>query len=394
MNPIGDPSPTDTFGVMQALRALLQDPTQLQALEERVRALSQAEADACSGLMAEALNLKGEHALSTLRCPAAARPEWIHARGNGGTLFWMAIEKDRADLVDALLALGVCQGDCKPTELLTALIRALWANPVNPSIVGSLLDAGRLSRNDLTKALSQTVTAGMMNASSAATLLAHGARLRWGPAPKTMDKALLIRPLVAAAHQGNAAILSLLLAYKDSARALNEGYEAGLSPLHAAIQALNLPGLRLLLEAGARVNPLPGSSVVYTPLMAAAERVHPDMVEALLDHGADPLVRSAEGHTPFHFLADVRVFGDQGSVAWDEEMANDTLACATRLLAAGCDPFLADHVGRTPLGIATGRDILGIPKGASNPTLAGVIRTLQLEAALDVPEAASVRARL
>jgi uncharacterized protein len=69
-------------------------------------------------------------------------------------------------------------------------------------------------------------------------------------------------------------------------------------PLHSAAAARSVPIARLLLEHGAPVNARQGGSGFgFTPLMEAAFNGQADMVEVLLDHGADRHLRDEEGRT-------------------------------------------------------------------------------------------------
>ena len=69
-------------------------------------------------------------------------------------------------------------------------------------------------------------------------------------------------------------------------------------PLHSAAAARSVPIARLLLEHGAPVNARQGGSGSgFTPLMEAAFNGQVDMVEILLDQGADRHLRDEEGRT-------------------------------------------------------------------------------------------------
>lgn len=66
-------------------------------------------------------------------------------------------------------------------------------------------------------------------------------------------------------------------------------------PLHSAAAARSVPIARLLLEHRAPVNARQGGG--FTPLMEAAFNGQVDMVEILVDHGADRHLRDEEGRT-------------------------------------------------------------------------------------------------
>jgi ankyrin repeat protein len=69
-------------------------------------------------------------------------------------------------------------------------------------------------------------------------------------------------------------------------------------PLHSAAAARSVPIARLLLERGAPVNARQGTSGLgFTPLMEAALNGQTEMVDLLLEHGADRTMRDEKGQT-------------------------------------------------------------------------------------------------
>jgi len=69
-------------------------------------------------------------------------------------------------------------------------------------------------------------------------------------------------------------------------------------PLHSAAAARSVPIARLRLERGAPVNARQGASGLgFTPLMEAALNGQTEMVDLLLEHGADRTMRDDKGHT-------------------------------------------------------------------------------------------------
>jgi ankyrin repeat protein len=69
-------------------------------------------------------------------------------------------------------------------------------------------------------------------------------------------------------------------------------------PLHSAAAAHSVPIARLLLERGAPVNARQGTGGLgFTPLMEAALNGQTEMVDLLLEHGADRTMRDDKEHT-------------------------------------------------------------------------------------------------
>ncbi|KAK9058924.1 hypothetical protein SSX86_023772 [Deinandra increscens subsp. villosa] len=72
--------------------------------------------------------------------------------------------------------------------------------------------------------------------------------------------------------------------------------------LHYAVENCSREVVKALLELGAADVNYPVGPVGKTPLHVASEMASPDMVAVLLDHHADPNVRTAEGITPLDIL--------------------------------------------------------------------------------------------
>jgi len=83
------------------------------------------------------------------------------------------------------------------------------------------------------------------------------------------------------------------------------------APLHSAVESGSLALLDLLLEHGARPDPV--EFLEATPLHSAAARGNREMVERLVKAGADPRRKTREGKT----AADLaRQFGHESLAAW------------------------------------------------------------------------------
>ncbi|CAK7342728.1 unnamed protein product [Dovyalis caffra] len=72
--------------------------------------------------------------------------------------------------------------------------------------------------------------------------------------------------------------------------------------LHHAVENCSREVVKALLELGAADVNYPAGPAGKTPLHIAAEMVSPDMVAVLLDHHADPNVRTVDGVTPLDIL--------------------------------------------------------------------------------------------
>ncbi|KAC9819672.1 hypothetical protein E3N88_45220 [Mikania micrantha] len=72
--------------------------------------------------------------------------------------------------------------------------------------------------------------------------------------------------------------------------------------LHYSVENCSREVVKALLELGAADVNYPAGPVGKTPLHVASEMVSPDMVAVLLDHHADPNVRTIEGITPLDIL--------------------------------------------------------------------------------------------
>ncbi|XP_042510478.1 BTB/POZ domain and ankyrin repeat-containing protein NOOT1-like isoform X2 [Macadamia integrifolia] len=72
--------------------------------------------------------------------------------------------------------------------------------------------------------------------------------------------------------------------------------------LHYAVENCSREVVKALLELGAADVNYPAGPARKTPLHVAAEMVCPDMVAVLLDHHADPNVRTVDGITPLDVL--------------------------------------------------------------------------------------------
>lgn len=70
----------------------------------------------------------------------------------------------------------------------------------------------------------------------------------------------------------------------------------GVTPLHVAATRGDADAVRILLEAGAKIDARAEHD--YTPLHEAAEQGHAGAVQVLLDAGADPFAKNGDGRDP------------------------------------------------------------------------------------------------
>jgi uncharacterized protein len=98
--------------------------------------------------------------------------------------------------------------------------------------------------------------------------------------------------IVDAAKQGNAAAVKTLIAQHAD---VNAAEADGMTALHWAVRANDMPTVQMLLRAGAKVNA--ASRYGMTPILLAAQNGDPAVVAALLKAGANPNSALPEGET-------------------------------------------------------------------------------------------------
>ncbi|MDE0473148.1 MAG: ankyrin repeat domain-containing protein [Gammaproteobacteria bacterium] len=167
--------------------------------------------------------------------------------------------------------------------------------------------------------------------------------------------------------------LSVVEALSDAGADPNaDVYGSGYTPLFAALGTAGPAIVTALLEAGA--DPNARHSAYYypseTPLFHALTRGPEDLeqiIEALLNGGAEVNARIGDGRTPLHAAVEYRrserVVATLLDAGADADLTplqlaalkNDSLAVAS-LLAQGVDPDEPDHIGWTPLHFAVFND--------------------------------------
>lgn len=354
--------PTAATTLDPALSALLLDedtPGSLAALLERLEALAPAEAEAAAALTLVASWSAGEErSLAALRGMLARWPAWARFSDpeTGITPLHAAVAQGRVEVVLLLVATGAdpTQPDAGGhTPLDEAMVQV--GQPVTQeALMVAMLAAPHVDLAVVSRCFMRAVESELPLLGVARALLARGANpgLQKHPSISTGDSApMLLTPLALAglSLEGNAgalALADLLLGMPEGRAHLDTGWEhhAGFgSPLHCAATGGHASFARRLLAEGATPNPPADLADPHptTPLLRAAMAGEPATVRALLEAGADPHARTADGRGVLHHLAAADLFGDE-----------DTGACLALLLAAGCDPVAPDLEGRTPLEVA------------------------------------------
>lgn len=270
----------------------------------------------------------------------------------------------RAALPDGASALHICARYAPATvvaRLLTARLPVdtpdsrgqtplMWAAASgHTQSIGLLLKAGA-KINAATQTgftpLFFAIKSGMPEASAALLAAGADASHRGPKNTSALQLALYQQNWVAAAQ--------LAERLPDHSPLLGEQDDEGLQPLNAAAIGGDLALVKLLLAKGAAVNGLSGpSSITWVteanfgmppppvpptpPLLLAAQHGHAQVMQLLLDHGADPRFTASNG-------TNIVICAAQGGRA-------DALALA---LSVGPDVNLADGRGTTALHVLAG----------------------------------------
>lgn len=374
--------------------ALLQQlPTSTEALDDLLQAGA---SPAGAGLLAQALSrLNGAAQCAALPLNLLERgadPFGVDARGR--TPLHLAVINGQLTLLQALLERG-CDPNTRDRDGRTPLfavlehgtdalplVRALIAYGANPEAadtngetpLGLALEHPAIERwldwHDWSRP-GRPLRAGDLPAAAAAGALTTVQRLlELDFAVDTQDDqgATALLRACGAGHREIAACL--LLAGADSSIAAG----SGVTPLVAAVAARRESLVTLLLEHQVAVDQrLPNDT---TALMVAAAMGHPEILEALLDGGADVNAVDASGRSALHAAAQ---FGFEH---------NDSLRARRLfdgLLKRGADINHADSEGKTPLLLLLGAHLR--PGSDCDATHIGALVPLLIDAGARVEHA-------
>ena len=143
-------------------------------------------------------------------------------------------------------------------------------------------------------------------------------------------------PLMVCSQLGFAVIAKLLV--ENGAEVNFKGGKLGISPLHLAAKYAKTEVVQFLLECGADLNIK--TSEGFTPLLLAAARSHTNVVQMLIDHGSD-------------FKSDINIRGGR----FEDSLLHLGARCAQEnflefLIKSGLDINVKNNTGSTPLHTA------------------------------------------
>jgi ankyrin repeat protein len=235
-----------------------------------------------------------------------------------------AAKLDYIEVVKQLMERGADVNECNKWRN-TPLIEASWHN--NPEMVKTLLAYGaEVNRPNFAGVLPIFAAAQTGSLPIVQTLLAAGASVDAKRGCGT--------PLYTASSGGYVDVIRALLA---AGAAINQAANDDCTPLYMAACTGRAHAVKVLLEEGA--NPSMGDSRGETPLHAAACRGQIEAVRELVDAtesaGVNLDLRTQDGKTPLLWAS------------WHEQVEIVQL-----LLNKGADPLRPDHAGNTPLSVS------------------------------------------
>ena len=231
-------------------------------------------------LLADAVkngDLRGVQALLGRKVDVNAR------QPDGATALHWAVYRNDAELVGSLIRAGA---DINARNKYGVSPLALAADQGNPAVLDLLLKAGA-NPNDPNNFVNSGETP-LMHAARSAKVDAIKSLVRAGADVNAKEKWSGQTALMWAAAQGDSAMVTELLKLGADLHAKSN---EGTTPFMFAVRKGDLRSVQAMLAAGADVNEK-RSGDLATPLLVAIINGHADLVDLLLDKGADP---NAEG---------------------------------------------------------------------------------------------------
>ena len=210
------------------------------------------------------------------------------AEGDGATALAWAAHQDDLEVVDLLIHAGA-KVNAANAYGVTPL--ALAAQDGNARMIEALLKAGADPNLPQTSGVTPLMEASRTgNADGVKALLAHGAKVN------AKDSSRGQTALMWAVAEQHAEIVELLVKGGADVNACSNG---GFTPLLFAAQQGDLDSAKILIGAGANVNA--AAPEEGTPLVLAAHSGHEELALFLLGKGADPNAKDRYGITALHY---------------------------------------------------------------------------------------------
>lgn len=277
----------------------------------------------------------------------AHRPEWIDLADEARqTPLMLATWSNHLDLIDILLkaAAGIDPVDVAGHNALDTATAKRMHHRWQQALGDTLLEGASFTQQQKDRALHSAATAG--NLGMTRSLLAHGAGFGF-----VSDLGTALAAACFSWHDDShpemVDIVKALLAAPAARDVIDHGWdnEKFGAPIHCAAYNGNTAIMRLLLDAGAMVNPPPSlrHPNPLSPLACACFCIHPRAIELLLQAGCDAHALDENGGNALHHMA-----------ATDEAFSTpeEKIRCVQLLINAGVDPLLKDHDGSTPVDVA------------------------------------------
>lgn len=248
----------------------------------------------------------------------------------GITPLWMAALHGSPALVDALVTAGA-QVDARGPNGETALMLA--AKNGNVDAIARLLDAG--AEVNATENLRGTTplmwAADQGHAPAMTALIARGADVAARSGTTTSVHTVMVYQTIKL--KGDS-----LLAKRFAARPGNhledvDPYAGALTPLAFAVRRNAIDAVRVLLDAGADINGATGSG--WSPLLIAIQNRYYRLATFLLENGANPNLANNRGWTPLYLAVDNRNI-EGGDYPW-RQPDRDHVDVIEALLDRGAD---------------------------------------------------------